>query len=199
MDAHLLAQEIDRALPDTIFIRSGGSLLIMVGLPGTGKSQIAGHLGKMMKGVVISTDAVRRHLWPDPAYSQAEMSLVYDVCHWMVEQRLMRGQRVIFDATNLLAARRADLLRIAQAQESSVAVCRLEAKESAIRERLAIRKEQQGLEDDLSDAGWPVYRLLVESQEPIVGPYLTVDTTSTPPNDLAEQIGAYWLTCEAQS
>jgi predicted kinase len=93
-------------MPASPYARPGGSLLVMVGLPGTGKSLIVENLISITPSVVISTDGVRRYMRRYPTYTAAEMMFVYEVCHRVIEQRLGRGQRVIFDGTNHEAARR---------------------------------------------------------------------------------------------
>src|SRR5687768_9010675 len=114
MDAHHVVSEIDRAFPSAPYVRPGGSLLIMVGLPGSGKSLVVEKMANVLPCVVISTDKVRLFMRRYPTYTAAEMMFVYEVCHRLIEQRLGRGQRVVFDGTNYLAARRQQLAKLAE-------------------------------------------------------------------------------------
>jgi predicted kinase len=178
MDAHQAVHDVDGALLDTPFARPGGSLLVMVGLPGTGKSLIVENLTMSMPAAVISTDFVRRYMRNNPTYTAAEMMFVYQVCHLVIELRLSRGQRVIFDGTNHAAARRQQLFEIARKQNSPLAVCQVQASEIVIRERLLSRKSGNRRDSDMSDAGWSVYQWMVAAQEPIVHDHLILDTTA---------------------
>lgn len=172
--------------------------MVLVGLPGTGKSLIVEHLVKAMPAVVISTDFVRRYMRNNPTYTAAEMMFVYQVCHQIIELRLSRGERVIFDGTNHAAARRQQLFEIARKQDSALAVCQVQASETVIRHRLLSRKGGGRREGDMSDAGWSVYKWMVAAQEPIVHDHLILDTTSNPPDLLANQLHDYWLAVEEE-
>ena len=199
MYLHSIVSDIDDLLPQSSFVRPGGSLLMMVGLPGTGKSSVVEGLQQFMPFVVVSTDSIRLHLRNQPTYTAAEMMLVYEVCYSIVESRLREGQRVIFDGSNYLAARREHLLAIGKRTGAPVAVCYVQAAQEAIRERLFKRNSGQRRKTDLSDADWSVYKWMVEAQEPVVGEHLILDTTATPPNILAEKLFYYWLKCEEAS
>lgn len=196
MYLHSIVSDIDDYLPSTPFVREGGSLLMMVGLPGTGKSSVVENLQQKLACVVVSTDNIRLLMRNKPTYTAAEMMLVYEVCYSIIEARLKAGQRVIFDASNYLAARREHLKKLAQRIGAPVAVCYVQAGQEVIRERLQQRNNGRRRETDLSDADWSVYKWMVEAQEPVVGEHLILDTTMTPPNQLAAQLYEYWLNCE---
>lgn len=196
MFARFLIDDIDKALPAVQPTRPGGSLLIMVGLPGAGKSSIVQQVQKRIPSVIISTDRVRLYVRGRPTYSAAEMMYIYEICYGLVERRLAKGQRVIFDGSNYLAARRQHLHDVAQRHNAPVAVGHIQASIEATRERLARRFSIEGHPNDLSDADWSVYRWMVEAQEPIAMPHLVLDTTATPAGQLAEQLCNYWMICE---
>lgn len=199
MHLHRIVTDIDDLIPNSSFIHPGGSLLIMVGLPGTGKSSIVEQLQKNLDCTVISTDNVRLQMRNQPTYTAAEMMLVYEVCYSIIEVRLRQGQRVIFDASNYLAARREHLAKIARRCGAPVAVCSVQAAQETIRERLRQRISGNRRKSDLSDADWSVYKWMVEAQEPVIGEHIIVDTTSNPPELLAVKLKKYWLECEENS
>lgn len=196
MDAHRIICDVDRSLPAAPFARQKGSLLIMVGLPGTGKSVVVEKLNDILPCVTVSTDRVRLFMRRYPTYTAAEMMFVYEVCQRVIEQRMMRGQRVVFDGTNYLAARREQMLNLAQRRGATAAICHVQAPQEVIRQRLLQRGGDERREGDLSDADWAVYQWMVAAQEPITGPHLTIDTSSAPPEELAQQLRTYWLSCE---
>ena len=49
------------------------ALVIMVGAPGTGKSYLARTLSGALGAEIIQTDAVRKELYPEPAYTPADV------------------------------------------------------------------------------------------------------------------------------
>jgi predicted kinase len=66
-------------------------LIVMAGLPGTGKSTLAARLAEVLGGVVLSKDAVRAALFPAPVldYSAAQdhvaMSAVYSAAEYILK------------------------------------------------------------------------------------------------------------------
>src|SRR5690606_15471210 len=106
MHASEIVNELDNVLPNSPYVRPGGSLLLMVGLPGAGKSFLVDCLSKLVPCVIIRTDQVRLYIRQEPTYTAAEMMYTYEICYQVVAARLEKGQRVVFDASNYLAARR---------------------------------------------------------------------------------------------
>lgn len=198
LDSKLIA-EIDAFLPNSPQIRDGGSLLLMAGLPGSGKSSIVYELHKLLPFVVISTDWVRVQLRNRPVYTPAEQEKVYELSYALIIRRLELGQRVVFDASNYLAARREYVVNLAKRCGAPVAIALVQAAQETIRQRLLQRMSGKRHNGDLSDADWSVYKWMVEKQEPIVGPHIILDTTDTPPINLAIQLYHYWVEAEADA
>lgn len=190
------ARVIDTLLPAGPSTRPGGSLLMMVGLPGAGKTALVAALQSLLPCVVISTDWVRWQLFNPPTFAAEEMALVYQVCYQLVAGRLAQGQRVIFDASNYLAVRRQRLLDIARQQGAAVAICHVQANEAATRQRLAQRADGRRQPEDWSRADWPIYQWMAGRLEPITEPHLTLDTSAASATTLAERLRDYWLQCE---
>jgi len=199
MHVDRIIDDIDRDLTHPPFARPGGSLLLMVGLPGTGKSSVVESLQKSLPCVVISTDGVRGYVRSSPVYTAAEMALVYEVCYSLIEKRLRQGQRVVFDASNSLQSRRDYLTALASRCGAPVTICSVQASQEAIQQRLYQRINGARRKTDMSDADWTVYKWMVETQEPVVGPHLIVDTTATPSDVLAKRLYRYWLDNEANA
>jgi len=198
MLAQRIIDEIDDALPGSPAVRPGGSLLVMVGLPGAGKSYVLDKLQELVPFAVVKTDRVRLHVRDQPTYTAAEMAFIYEICYGVVNRRLQRGLRVAFDGSNYLAARRKRLLDIAHRHDAPVAVCYVQASEAVTRQRLSRRIAGERHSGDLSDAGWPVYQWMVVAQEPLAMPHLTLDTTETPPEVLAARLYDYWMAQEQE-
>ena len=187
-----LIDEIDGLLPVGQEMASGGSLLIMVGLPGAGKSSLVRHLCQLVSCSVISTDQVRMYVRNQPTYSEEEIQYVYEICYSLIYRRLDRNHWVGFDGSNYLAERRQRLREIAQCHQIPFAIAHIQASSTITYERLAHRSNNYLKGEDLSDAGWSVYRRMVEKQEPIAGPHLSLDTSHTPLDILAAQLYEYW-------
>lgn len=194
-----IIEQLDAETAVVPYTRPGGSLLLLVGLPGSGKSSIVAALQHHFPTVVISTDGVRALLGRNAYYTAAQMGQVYELCYALIERRLQRGQRVVFDATNHLSARRAHLIRLGESLGAVVAITAVQAAQEVVRQRLQQRMSNRRNYNDLSDADWSVYKWMVETQEPITEPHIVLDTTMTPSAVLAEQLARYWLQVEERA
>jgi predicted kinase len=199
MPIDALVDELDAALPQLPWARPGGSLLMMVGLPGVGKSSIVKTLQNHLPCLLVATDDVRARFRQSPTYTTAEVKQIYDVCYALIERRLRRGQRVVFDGSNHLAARRDYLARLAWRNGAPVAICVVQAAQEVIQQRLRCRNSYATAVQDKSDADWSVYQWMVEAQEPVAGEHLILDSTTTPLDDLAQTLYTYWLCSETKA
>lgn len=85
---------------------------MMVGISGSGKSTWA----KQLEGEVFSSDAVRAELFGDESV-QRNHKLVFDTLHKRIFDHIAKGETpAIYDATNLLSARRHDFVASVKAQ-----------------------------------------------------------------------------------
>lgn len=194
-----LVDTIDNTLPQMPWVRPGGSLLMMVGLPGAGKTSVVTSLQQMLPCVLVATDSVRTEIRQSPMYTAVEMMLVYEVCYALIDRRLQQGQRVVFDGSNYLAARREHLAQLAGRHGAPVAVCSVQAAQEVIEQRLRLRQHRGHNHQDKSDADWLVYQWMVEAQEPVSGDHLILDTTAASPERLARQLHSYWLDIESKA
>jgi hypothetical protein len=155
--------------------------ILMSGLPGSGKSYLSQRLAKELTAVVIESDRARKTLFPEPAYTAEESATVHRVCQEIIRRLLVRGVRVIFDATNLIEFQREALYSLAERSGAHLLIVRTVAPEPVIQKRL----EQRKLDPvDASEADWKVYRRMCESEQPIVRSHLCIDTSQ----DLHEAI-----------
>lgn len=150
-------------------------LIMLCGLPATGKSYLARRLVERMPFVIVETDFVRKTLFPSPTYSAQESSLVHEVCHALMEKLLKRGARVIFDATNLLEFHRERVYRLARFTAARLVIVQTVAPETVVKERLEKRSVTRDL-DDIYDANWAIYKRMASTQQPIGHTHLTIDT-----------------------
>jgi predicted kinase len=155
------------------------ALLIMVGVPGSGKSYLARTLSEALGAELIQTDAVRKELFPEPRYTPDEASTVYGVCHRRISAALAEGRGVIFDGTNLRERRRRTLHQLADRAKALSLVIVAYAPEETIRQRLRFRAAG-GDPSDKSDADWRIYLRMRRDTEPVPRPHLVVNTSARP-------------------
>ena len=88
------------------------SLVVLIGAAGAGKSSLARRLFEPAE--ILSSDALREALTGDPA-DQSATRPAFAILHREVRRRLANGRLVVVDATNVTAAARAPLRRLAGA------------------------------------------------------------------------------------
>ena len=166
--------KVEESLQGTEETTAQPVLLLLTGLPGTGKSYLARRLSEFLPFVVIESDQVRKTLFPEPRYTAQESRLVHRTCHALMWKLLKKGIRVIYDATNLIEYHRELVYRIANKTGARLVVVKTVAREEVVRERLGIRED---VVVEASDADWRIYLRMASRQEPIQHPHLVIDTS----------------------
>jgi DegV family protein with EDD domain len=149
-------------------------LVMLSGLPGSGKSHLAREIVARHPLAVLNSDALRRTLVKRPTYSQAESARLFTAVHALIEDLLRRGVLVLLDATNLKEAHRRPLREIAERTGARLLVVEVTAAEDVIRQRLTARRARED-PADISEATQEVYEMMREEAEPVDGPHIVVD------------------------
>ena len=152
------------------------ALIVVSGLPGTGKTFLCNKLAEKLPIIVLESDALRKTLFPSPTYSQPESSRLFQAIHHLVAGRLKRGIPLILDATNLSELYRERLYNIADRQNARLILVRVEAPSDLVQERLKNRSEKKGF-GEKSDADWTVYQKLRPTAQKISRKHYAVDTS----------------------
>lgn len=84
-------------------------LIMLVGLPGCGKSTIAKHYQE--KGYkIFSSDAIRKEIYGDESV-QDDPQKIFQILHKRIKENLKNGESCIYDATNIRSKNRIAFLR----------------------------------------------------------------------------------------
>ncbi|NNC84070.1 MAG: AAA family ATPase [Flavobacteriales bacterium] len=138
----------------------GGPILILVtGLPGSGKTYFADHLAERLNIEHFNSDRIRRSIQGHPEYSDEDRMRVYQTMHEKVTELLDAGRSVIVDATFSKSEYRRPYLVWAQKKGIPVKVIALTAPEEIIQERVDRTRPD-------SDADFQVYQKLKTEYEP---------------------------------
>lgn len=173
-----LSQSVEKIetllLPRDVETTAYPVLIMMSGLPGSGKSHLSQRLAQQLSAVVIESDHVRKALFPEPTYSAQESTIVHRTCQRTMRRLLSKGVRVIFDATNLVEFQREVLYSLAERSGAALLIVRTVAPEQVIRERLEQRKDST---QSASDADWRIYRRMSKREQRIDRTHLCIDTS----------------------
>jgi len=132
------------------------ALVVLMGYPGVGKSHCARLLAARIGAAQVASDHLRSRLFIAPTYSELENAMLFRCVDALVDGLLTERHRVIVDATNLRERYRAASVGSARRRGAPVVFVRVTAAETAVRERLALRRVARAA-DDHSDADERVY------------------------------------------
>ncbi len=183
-DPYALAQQF---IPAQVAASSSPTLVMLSGLPGSGKSYLARCLRERLGAQIVESDRVRKALFTTPAYTSEESRLVHRICRIVAGNILRRRGNVIYDATNLVEFHRTFVYRLAERCQARLVIVQTVAPEQVIRERLAARlAERNPL--DASDADWQVYEKLkrqISKRDRFAHRLVVVDTTQDTEENVA--------------
>ena len=149
------------------------NLIIVSGLPGTGKTYFAQKLAEKIPFVIIGSDFIRKILFPEPTYSQEESTIVFHLIHQLMEYLLKKGISLILDATNLTEQNRLPFYNISDRLGVKLILVWVEAPLNVVRQRLQMRKTGTAFS---SDADWEVYEQMRPTIEKIPRDHYLVNT-----------------------
>jgi predicted kinase len=151
-------------------------LIVVSGLPGTGKSFFCRELAERLSFLILASDTLRKILFPSPEYQESENKRLFSACHVLIEELLRRGIPIIFDATNLLEHHREYLYRAAERAGTKLILVWVEAPTEVVRQRLLAREKATMPQYD-SEASWEVYNKMKPHKEKISRNHFVVDTS----------------------
>lgn len=142
------------------------ALVVMMGVPGAGKTHVARLLAGRLGAAHVATDELRHRLFVAATYTDRENEAVFEAAAALLERLLEEGQRVVLDATNLRRRDRAPALAVAERHGVPTVFVRVVAEEAEILARLAVRRSAR-TPGDHSDADERVYeRMRAREFEP---------------------------------
>jgi hypothetical protein len=159
------------------------SLILVCGLPGTGKSTVAKHIAKDSRAVFLSTDVTRKRLLKKPAYSQEEKEMVYGLLFEKADNFLKASRKVVLDGTFYKEELRERARKIAEKNRSTFAIVEVVCSEKIVKYRL----EERAKTKSISDADFRVYKKIRQHFEPIRQEHFTIDSGK----DVKKQIARF--------
>ena len=132
------------------------ALVMLMGLPGVGKTHCARLLVAKVGGAHVATDHLRSRLFIAPSYAAEENRAVFTLVETLVDELLVEGHIVVLDATNLIARHRAPLESVASRRGVALLNVLVVADDAEVRARLAARAVARSAGDH-SDADVGVY------------------------------------------
>ena len=170
-------------------------IVLLIGLPGTGKSTMAGELTRRLDAAVLNKDVIRAALFPGGLveYSIEQddfvMSAMAAVAEWILEKHPWRI--VVFDGRTFSREyQRAFVFGTAAKMKQTVRVIETVAPREIARARL--EADRAAGTHPAANRDWALYEKVAKEFDPVAEPKLVVDTNGA----VDEWIGPAlaWLT-----
>ncbi len=143
-------------------------IILVLGLPGSGKSYFAERLAEKIGAEYVNSDRLRKALFPKRTYSEDEKIKVYEVMLNKMEGAIAQNNYMVLDATFHKASIREPFNA---KSKGNLRFIEIQVDEEIVRERL---KESR----PFSEADFEVHRLLQKEWEPLLESHLTLQSTN---------------------
>ena len=144
-------------------------IVIVFGLPGSGKSYFAKRVAQMLSATYIGSDAVRKDMFPFPSYTEEEKKEIYaEMMRRSTEAKYLK--EVVVDATFSDFETREKFLGQAK-KITDVYIIEIRADEDIIKQRLALPRQD-------SDADFEVYKKIKSAWQPLMEEHLVLRSTN---------------------
>jgi predicted kinase len=160
-------------------------LILITGLPGTGKSTFALALAKSIDSQYISSDQIREQLGLRGHYDPDSKNQVYQAILSLAQEHLKKGKTVIIDSTLYLKRLRVPFAKLVDRLGVPIEIIEVRADEDTVKERIAKKKRRY------SEADFEVYLKIKKIYEPVTGPHLIIESTAVPLPELVEKAKSY--------
>ena len=145
-------------------------IVVVFGLPGSGKSYFAMRLASMINALYINSDRVRKEMLTKRKYSEKEKLSVYDEMLSQLIEARKQNKNVVLDATFYKNEIRESFIN-AVGENERIKFIEVIADESLTRERLKEIRED-------SEADFDIYKKIKEEWEPMDETHLVLKSTN---------------------
>ena len=145
-------------------------IIIICGLPGTGKTFLSNKLSQYVNATVLSTDKLRKELFGKPSYAPWERALIYDVLFLLAKYLHSSGINCILDGTFNMEKSRSEVKELLNLTNDQIHIIECICPEDMIITRLLLRK------NDYSDANVSIYLKMKKIYEPVRQKHISINT-----------------------
>lgn len=149
------------------------ALILVVGLPGVGKTTVAEIVSDHMNAVHLRSDIIRKELFEQPEYSHFETSATYSELFKRAAMKLEEGVSVVVDATFDTQIRREYAQHITKSEGCEFRIIWVKCDPKTVKQRLEQREE------DASDANYAIYEQKRERFDPVQLNHQTINNSGT--------------------
>lgn len=159
-------------------------ILVVFGLPGSGKSYFAQHLAQRLDAAYLSSDRIRKELLEVRSYKEAEKNQIYQEMFERIPIALETHKYVVLDASFYQKSTRMLLKSMAEHLGQALHFIELRADEEIIRERVAKKRP-------FSEADFSVYKKIKKIFEPFPDKHLILESRRDNLQEMLERCLVY--------
>lgn len=160
-------------------------LVLVCGLPGTGKTTLAVAISEKLGAIHLNTDRVRVSLGLQGHYTSADKAKVYAAMYRQAGEALDAGRTVVLDGTFSAEQERERVRELARESHCSVRWIEVKASESLARDRVSMKRA-------FTEADYAVYLKIREQWQALQEPHLVLWSASDNLDAMARKAVA-WL------
>lgn len=156
-------------------------VVLVLGLPGSGKSYFGSRLAEMIHADYVNSDRLRKELFSKRTYSDLEKTKVYNAMLGKMEMALAKKKNVVVDATFHKKETR-ELFK--RKGEVRIYFIKVWADKNITIERLKKSRPY-------SEADFEVYQMIRKQWEPLKEPCLVLESTNENIDDMLQKAVQY--------
>ncbi len=145
-------------------------IIIVFGLPGSGKSYFASKLAERINARYVNSDVIRRELFDVRKYSREEKMTVYNVMFREMKKAILQNKSIVLDATFYKRHIRNKFIEVVNEIGKRIIFIEIRAELKIIIERLSRKRKN-------SEADYSVYLQIKEVFEPMEEEHLILRST----------------------
>lgn len=146
-------------------------IIVVCGLPGTGKTTVAKALSQRTGAILLRTDVIRKELLTNNTYTEKERDSVYENMLIIADEKLQEGEDCVLDGTFYKKSLRDKARKIAEKNKSTFHVVECVLHEDVVKRRIGSRRK------DASGADFSIFLKLWKTFEPITEKHIVIDTS----------------------
>ncbi len=159
-------------------------VLIIFGLPGSGKSYLAQRVAYELNADYVNSDLIRKKMLKRPTYDYSEKLQIYAQMYEAMYEHKKAIKDLVIDATFFRKSLRDSFKTLASDLNIDLKWVEVVCDRQIVEKRLAKKRSY-------SDADLSVYEKLVKEFEPFADDHLTLKSTNDNIDDLLEQVKRY--------
>ena len=158
-------------------------LVLVIGLPGSGKSYFASELARLLNAAYINSDIERNKMLAEKTYTEKEKLAVYDLMLKKMSGQVKENNNVVLDATFYKTAIRNKFISEARGK---VALYFIEVIASEALTRQRLKKQRPD-----SDADVEIYKKIQQQWEPLSEVHLTLESKEDNIGEMLQKASDY--------